>query len=462
MNTSIKAGNASRKAKLVILSISLTLTLIFSEVALRIFVPYNLGATGHWAAPNALKYGWGYNPKSSVRILDPDTGDLHVYRMNDKGWHDRDHSFLKKKGIFRILILGDSVTFGAIVPPQKIYPRVLEKLFQDAGQAVEVISMGYGGWGTDQQLEALKKEGIHYKPDLVICQFTDNDLQDNLFYKAESKRMKKPFSYHIEDGLAVRRKIPGFNKPKNTREWFKHNLQKSEILKRLYGAYLSQAMKEAPIKEFEYDQSHLAQDREFFAGKNQLRHLQLVLGESEHGSLLEAFNVHAGKDLSFTTIQQILKSANFSGDQEMILRILEKRWFKDFWNPEGYLSSKKPNPESEAWQLYFGILAEMKKTCTSKSIPLVVFCQEDLESYEWATSWFMTPRNEETQSNHELLFELIEQFANKTGFSVVPQTRKYSRARNDPHPSSDGHDAMARDIMDFVVENYASSIGNVE
>ena len=120
MNTSTKAGNASRKAKLAILAVSLSFCLILIEVVLRIFVPYNLGATGHWAAPNALKYGWGYNPKSSVRILDPDTGDLHVYRMNEKGWHDRDHSFSRKKGIFRILILGDSVTFGAIVPPQKI------------------------------------------------------------------------------------------------------------------------------------------------------------------------------------------------------------------------------------------------------------------------------------------------------------------------------------------------------
>ena len=31
--------------------------------------------------------------------------------------------------------------------------------------------MGYGGWGTDQALVALKRVGLAYEPDIVISQF---------------------------------------------------------------------------------------------------------------------------------------------------------------------------------------------------------------------------------------------------------------------------------------------------
>lgn len=99
---------ASFKAKLVLSMGSACFCMVLVEVFLRLFMPYSLGATGHWAAPNTEKYGWGYNPGAKVRILDPDSGELHTYQMNRQGWQDRDHSFAKPKGVFRVLVIGDS------------------------------------------------------------------------------------------------------------------------------------------------------------------------------------------------------------------------------------------------------------------------------------------------------------------------------------------------------------------
>ena len=449
---------ASVKAKLLLLGISLGFSLLFAEILMRIFIPYNLGSTGHWAAPNADKYGWGFNPGAKVRILDPDTGDLHVYKMNRQGWQDRDHEFLKPKDVFRVLIIGDSVTFGAIVPPETIYPRVLEKEMQKEGYNVEVISMGYGGWGTDQQLEALKLEGIRYQPDLFINQFTANDLSDNQFYKQGSNRRKKPFAYHLEDGEAVRRKDKDFQKVQGPKDWLKQQFQRSEILKRCYGLYLSQAMKEVPIPEFAYDQSHIEAARQYFAGKNQLRHLEIIMEEMEQTQVPALFKPTEGKDITQKKIKGLLTQAEYQGDPEIVLRILEKRWFKEYWKPEGYLNQATPVNTTEGWQLYFGILKHMKATCSQYKIPMAVLCEVDEQSYEWSTNWYMSPNTEEARRNAMKPYQFIKEFGEKTGFKVIPQKRPYFRARNDPHPNAKGHYEMAMDIKDYLLQEFGDTL----
>ena len=51
------------------------------------------------------------------------------------------------------------MTFGAVVSDNNMYTRILENTLQSAGYNVEVINISYGGWGTDQELEALNKRG---------------------------------------------------------------------------------------------------------------------------------------------------------------------------------------------------------------------------------------------------------------------------------------------------------------
>ena len=55
----------------------------------------------------------------AVTMYDPDTGQHYVQRTNNHGWRDRDRTFINHTNSFRILVLGDSVTFGATVPAEK-------------------------------------------------------------------------------------------------------------------------------------------------------------------------------------------------------------------------------------------------------------------------------------------------------------------------------------------------------
>ena len=61
----------------------------------------------------------------------------------------------KPPGAFRILIFGDSHTFG-LPELSKLYPRQLEAILHERGYTdVEVITISGPAWGTDQYVEAL-------------------------------------------------------------------------------------------------------------------------------------------------------------------------------------------------------------------------------------------------------------------------------------------------------------------
>ena len=102
--------------------------------------------------------------------------------INSLGFRDtRDYSLDKPRGTFRILILGDSVTFGHGALSDTTYPYLLEqRLKQWRGEVGwQVWNLGVPGYNTSQELEYLKLVATPYQPDLVIVGFYENDLSGN-------------------------------------------------------------------------------------------------------------------------------------------------------------------------------------------------------------------------------------------------------------------------------------------
>lgn len=107
--------------------------------------------------------GWALQPRSkgtSSRI-----GYDIEYKINSKGLRDDETSYKKPEGVYRIVLLGDSRTFGYGVPIEKHFSKILEGFFKD----VDVINMGISGYGVDQELLQLRSEGCQYEPDLVLA-----------------------------------------------------------------------------------------------------------------------------------------------------------------------------------------------------------------------------------------------------------------------------------------------------
>ena len=103
------------------------------------------------------------------------------FKINSHGFRDKERTYEKKEGVFRILVLGDSYTQALQVPLEKTFPYILEeKLNSEGGKRFEVLNLGISGFGTDQEYLTLKYYGLIYHPDFVILQFfIGNDVINN-------------------------------------------------------------------------------------------------------------------------------------------------------------------------------------------------------------------------------------------------------------------------------------------
>ncbi|MBL6764691.1 MAG: hypothetical protein ISQ14_07030 [Verrucomicrobiae bacterium] len=95
--------------------------------------------------------------------------------INSKGLRDREYRFERTPGVPRMLVLGDSFTWGYGVSDEEIFTEVMEQAFTDAGTPWEVVNSGVSGWGTDQEYLFLRREGFRYRPDLLILAFYVNN-----------------------------------------------------------------------------------------------------------------------------------------------------------------------------------------------------------------------------------------------------------------------------------------------
>ncbi len=98
---------------------------------------------------------------------------------NSLGFRDtREYSLAKAPGTFRILVLGDSVTFGHGALYETSYPYLLEQRLREWRPDVkwEVWNLGVPGYNTAQELAYLNEVGRRYAPDLVVVGFFPNDF----------------------------------------------------------------------------------------------------------------------------------------------------------------------------------------------------------------------------------------------------------------------------------------------
>ena len=108
---------------------------------------------------------WQIEPDMPYRVITNKQG----FRM------DRNIAFPRK--IQRILVLGDSYTFGPYLPNYHTYPYFLEKELENC----EVINAGVAGYTIDDEVSLLQEKAKYVEPDIIILQVLDNDLTD-LFY----------------------------------------------------------------------------------------------------------------------------------------------------------------------------------------------------------------------------------------------------------------------------------------
>jgi len=153
----------------------------------------------------------GYSAPQWYR-LDPLLGwTLHAHRhgwyahaggrttvdINPAGLRDREHFFDKPDDVYRIAVLGDEFSEAMAIRIDDTWWRRLPYALQACGFArgrrLEVLNFAVRGYGTAQELLTLQTAAMLYAPDLVLLQFSPNDVAENSFSLAADKA--RPFYF---------------------------------------------------------------------------------------------------------------------------------------------------------------------------------------------------------------------------------------------------------------------------
>jgi lysophospholipase L1-like esterase len=98
-------------------------------------------------------------------------------RTNSHGLRGEEFKEEPESGVKRILVVGDSNTFGWGVNRSERFTNLLEeRLNQENSARYQVINAGIPGWGMKDFHFFLKERGINYNPDIVVVAFNFNDV----------------------------------------------------------------------------------------------------------------------------------------------------------------------------------------------------------------------------------------------------------------------------------------------
>ncbi len=187
---------------------------------------------------------YGLRPGSEGTVNGP-SGEI-PYRINADGFRDRLYARPKPPGVYRVVVIGDSIAFGYGVEQEQGFTERLEALLAElAPEArVEVLNMGIGGYNPYLEAAFLRDVGITYEPDLVIVQFCINDLNDPTLH----------FDHHTRERLGAfpdaaypdpsRRRV-AFRAPSG----MERLCRKSLVCSRFYEALLARSARKFDLAE---------------------------------------------------------------------------------------------------------------------------------------------------------------------------------------------------------------------
>lgn len=99
--------------------------------------------------------------------------------INSLGLRDREYSLAKPQGTVRVLMLGDSVTFGWGVRIEDTPSKMIERKLNEGRipPVYEVINAGVGNYNTVQEVTYFLHKGHKLNPDLVVLNYFINDAE---------------------------------------------------------------------------------------------------------------------------------------------------------------------------------------------------------------------------------------------------------------------------------------------
>lgn len=214
--------------------------------------------------------------------------------INSLGFRDdRDYALKKGPSTFRILVLGDSVTFGHGSVAGHTYPFLLEQKLKAWRPDVDwqVWNLAVPGYNTSQELAHLLQVGPSYTPDLVVIGFFDNDLVDNY---------DVALSGRVDSAVADLNSV------------LRRSLYSVELYRRVY---LTLAWKLARNDDYHKRVEHLAVEDELLANvheANDLKEQQLTPIDRYTDEQVQGFTCVGGQKPNAGSIDDMRRDSGFA------------------------------------------------------------------------------------------------------------------------------------------------------
>lgn len=171
----VKAAPRHGLINFILVMISLTIGYGVAEFAVRIYSPQEVSPIRFKFDP---QLGDIPTPNQTGRRIRPGQFD-YTFSNNSLGLRGSKEYSLEKPTEHRILLLGDSFTYGFGVNDDQTFAYLTEKRLLNDRLSVEVMNAGNSGKGTDYELIFYQVLGYKYQPDLIILCFCANDFIDN-------------------------------------------------------------------------------------------------------------------------------------------------------------------------------------------------------------------------------------------------------------------------------------------
>ena len=144
--------------------------------------------------PDSVYAFWRYSPEpiTSSDFVVPDTSPRLGYRLasgqsayykgapfktNSHGFRGEEAAIEKAHDVFRIAVLGSSVTMGSGVSNQQTWPAQLQELLDEkASGKFEVLNFAVGGYKAIQIEAHFWKQVVQFNPDLVMLPLVTTKL----------------------------------------------------------------------------------------------------------------------------------------------------------------------------------------------------------------------------------------------------------------------------------------------
>lgn len=132
--------------------------------------------------------------KNDKEINDPPIDSVPSFRVrtNSYGLRDEEFQLQKPRNQTRILVVGDSITYGYGVNESNRFTEILEnKLSTNIEEKVRVINAGRPGAGMKDYYEFVVNKADKYDSDLVIVAFDEEDAFDRELQDGFIKEQKE-------------------------------------------------------------------------------------------------------------------------------------------------------------------------------------------------------------------------------------------------------------------------------